>query len=161
MLPTSITPYAGNHGRTLLRWNSLPCSLTWPAFWGTPRRTTCPSHFPSRLRMRSGEPQLSFMALSSCASAEELADQHGRRRVLDEGARAVGGDYLAIKDDPFFYGNKRIGSLLFLDYLGENSRPLVEENALVEDIIVRLIIYRMGRCKHRRRRLISPRHHHH
>ena len=39
--------------------------------------------------------------------------------------------YLVIKDRPFFDGNKRIGSLLFLHYLGKNSRPLAEENALV------------------------------
>jgi prophage maintenance system killer protein len=61
--------------------------------------------------------------------------------------------YMVIKDHPFLDGNKRIGSLLFLHYLGKNSRPLPEENALValalliaesdpkhKDIIVRLVI---------------------
>jgi prophage maintenance system killer protein len=61
--------------------------------------------------------------------------------------------YLVIKDHPFFDGNKRIGSLLFLHYLGKNRRKLMDQNALValalliaeseprqKDIVVRLII---------------------
>jgi prophage maintenance system killer protein len=36
-----------------------------------------------------------------------------------------------IKNHPFFDGNKRIGSLLFLHYLEKNHRPLLEESALV------------------------------
>lgn len=39
--------------------------------------------------------------------------------------------YLVIKNHPFFDGNKRIGSLLFLHYLEKNHRPLLEESALV------------------------------
>jgi prophage maintenance system killer protein len=39
--------------------------------------------------------------------------------------------YLVIKNHPFFDGNKRIGSLLFLHYLSKNQRPLLEQNAMV------------------------------
>ena len=39
--------------------------------------------------------------------------------------------YFVIKNHPFFDGNKRIGSLLFLHYLDKNHRPLFEESALV------------------------------
>lgn len=39
--------------------------------------------------------------------------------------------YFVIKNHPFFDGNKRIGSLLFLHYLEKNNRPLLEESALV------------------------------
>ncbi len=61
--------------------------------------------------------------------------------------------YLVIKDHPFFDGNKRIGSLLFLHYLSKNGRKLLDDNALValalliaesdpkhKDIVVRLVI---------------------
>jgi prophage maintenance system killer protein len=61
--------------------------------------------------------------------------------------------YLVIKDHPFFDGNKRIGSLLFLRYLEKNGRPLLEDSALValalliansdpkhKDIVIRLVI---------------------
>jgi prophage maintenance system killer protein len=39
--------------------------------------------------------------------------------------------YFVIKNHPFFDGNKRIGSLLFLRYLEKNDRPLLDESALV------------------------------
>ena len=39
--------------------------------------------------------------------------------------------YFVIKNHPFFDGNKRIGSLLFLHYLEKNSHPLLEEGTLV------------------------------
>jgi prophage maintenance system killer protein len=39
--------------------------------------------------------------------------------------------YMVIKNHPFFDGNKRIGSLLFLHYLSKNRRPLLDQNALV------------------------------
>jgi prophage maintenance system killer protein len=65
--------------------------------------------------------------------------------------------YFVIKNHPFFDGNKRIGSFLFLHYLQKNNRPLLEENALValalllaesdpkqKDVVVRLIISLMG-----------------
>jgi prophage maintenance system killer protein len=61
--------------------------------------------------------------------------------------------YFVIKNHPFLDGNKRIGSLLFLHYLEKNSRPLLDESALValallvaesdpkqKDVVVRLII---------------------
>lgn len=61
--------------------------------------------------------------------------------------------YFVIKNHPFFDGNKRIGSLLFLHYLEKNNRPLLNESALValalliaesdprqKDVVVRLII---------------------
>jgi prophage maintenance system killer protein len=53
-------------------------------------------------------------------------------------ARAAHVLYFVIKDHPFSDGNKRIGTLLFLDYLrrnglllGENGRPRFADNALV------------------------------
>jgi prophage maintenance system killer protein len=59
--------------------------------------------------------------------------------------------YMVIKNHPFFDGNKRIGSLLFLHYLSKNQRPLLEQNTLValalliaesdpkhKDVVVRL-----------------------
>jgi prophage maintenance system killer protein len=61
--------------------------------------------------------------------------------------------YFVIKNHPFFDGNKRIGSLLFLHYLDKNHQPLLEESALValalliaesvpkhKEIVIRLII---------------------
>jgi prophage maintenance system killer protein len=61
--------------------------------------------------------------------------------------------YFVIKNHPFFDGNKRIGSLLFLHYLDKNHRPLFEESALValalliaesdpkhKEVVIRLII---------------------
>ena len=39
--------------------------------------------------------------------------------------------YFVIKNHPFYDGNKRIGSLLFLYYLEKNSHPLLDENTLV------------------------------
>jgi len=61
--------------------------------------------------------------------------------------------YFVIKNHPFFDGNKRIGSLLFLHHLHKNRRPLLEESALValalliaesdpkhKEVVIRLII---------------------
>ena len=61
--------------------------------------------------------------------------------------------YFVIKNHPFFDGNKRIGSLLFLHYLDRNCHPLLEEGALValallvaesdpkqKEVVIRLII---------------------
>jgi prophage maintenance system killer protein len=61
--------------------------------------------------------------------------------------------YFVIKNHPFFDGNKRIGSLLFLHYLEKNHQPLLADSALValalliaesdpkqKDLVVRLII---------------------
>jgi len=61
--------------------------------------------------------------------------------------------YMVIKNHPFFDGNKRIGSLLFLHYLSKNQRPLLEQNTVValalliaesdpkhKDVVVRLTI---------------------
>jgi prophage maintenance system killer protein len=61
--------------------------------------------------------------------------------------------YFIIKDHPFVDGNKRIGSLLFLEYLRKNGRKLIDESALValalliaesdpkhKDMLVRLVI---------------------
>jgi len=61
--------------------------------------------------------------------------------------------YMVIKNHPFYDGNKRIGSLLFLHYLSKNQRPLLEPNAVValalliaesdpkhKDVVVRLTI---------------------
>jgi prophage maintenance system killer protein len=39
--------------------------------------------------------------------------------------------YFVIKNHPFYDGNKRIGSLLFLRYLEKNRHPLLDENTLV------------------------------
>jgi prophage maintenance system killer protein len=39
--------------------------------------------------------------------------------------------YFVIKNHPFFDGNKRIGSLLFLRYLEKNNHSLLDENTLV------------------------------
>jgi len=61
--------------------------------------------------------------------------------------------YMVIKNHPFFDGNKRIGSLLFLHYLSKNQRPLLGQNTMValalliaesdprqKDAVVRLVI---------------------
>jgi prophage maintenance system killer protein len=61
--------------------------------------------------------------------------------------------YFIVKNHPFFDGNKRIGSLLFLHYLDKNRRPLLDQNTLValalliaesdpkqKEIVTRLII---------------------
>lgn len=61
--------------------------------------------------------------------------------------------YMVIKNHPFFDGNKRIGSLLFLHYLSKNERPLLGQNTMValalliaesdprqKDAVVRLVI---------------------
>ncbi len=84
----------------------------------------------------------------------------GKPVYLDVPTRAAHLLYFVIKDHPFFDGNKRIGSLLFLVYLDKNDRatrqdrtPLFDDNAMValalliaesdpkhKDIIIRLII---------------------
>ena len=58
-----------------------------------------------------------------------------------------------IKNHPFYDGNKRIGSFLFIHFLAKNKRALLGEGALValalliaesdptqKDIVIRLIV---------------------
>ncbi|MEW6074485.1 MAG: Fic family protein [Planctomycetota bacterium] len=72
--------------------------------------------------------------------------------------------YFAVKDHPFADGNKRIGALLFLDYLRRNGlfwrpdgRPRLADNALValtlltaesepgqKELLIRLVLNLLG-----------------